>query len=618
MSVKTYFLKNLIGAPVLSDSGRQSGYVSDFVLKLKNGQPRLDRVVVYAFDSANTRLARRNDFKEFSPEKFLLEKTISDLPLFTATAETVTATQIWDKSVIDTVNVRTVQINDLVIKRDDDGSLFVAGIDISFSAAVRRLGLEGLASRFLKRLGFEMEEELIDWDKIIGFSDQFENLTSEETNDNFQNLHPADLAEIIEDLDEEERISILENLDEDVAAETLAEVESETQLQIIETLDAETASEIIEEMDPDEAADLLQDMDQTKARAILEHMDLDDSSDVRKLLEHREDTAGGLMTTEYAAIFADFTVADAMKHLRLVAADIELIYYMYVIDIDEKLIGVISIRDLLSANPHQKVTEIMDDDLVAVYTDTEQEEVANLISKYDYMAVPVINHQQQIVGVITVDDVVDVIEEEASEDMFKFAGSSEEELNYTSPVQACRARLPWLLITLGTGFITSSILKHFMNDFSHVLVLAFFVPVVMAMGGNTGIQSSTLIIRGMALNSFSGSELFRRLLSEIAAGAMMGIACGGVVGIWARYLIATDASISINFSPVFLAITVGIAMMAAMTFAAMFGALVPILFDRLQIDPAVASGPFVTSSNDIFALVIYYAVSILMLTYAMN
>lgn len=618
MNAKTTYLKNLIGTPLLSDSGRQSGYIVDFVLKLKNNQPCFDKVVVFAFDSATNRIADRSAFKNFNLESFLLENTISDLPQYEETPEMVTATQLWDKSVIDTANVKTVQINDLKIVQGADGEIYVSGIDVSFAAAMRRLGLEKLVCPILGRFGFEMGEEIIEWDKIIGFSEHFASLTPTLTSDNLQNLHPADLADILDDLDDSERISVLENLDEDVAAETLAEAEAETQLQIIEQLDAESASEIIEEMDPDEAADLLQDMDQVKAQAILDHMDLDDSSDVRKLLQHREDTAGGLMTTEYAAIFEDFSVGDAFSHLRLVAADIEIIYYMYVIDSEEKLKGVISIRDLLSANPATPVSELMDDDLVVVYPETEQEEVANLMSKYDYMAIPVVNHDQQIIGVVTVDDVMDVMEEEASEDMFKFAGSSEEELNYTSPFQACKSRLPWLFITLGTGFITSSILKNFMTDFNQVLVLAFFVPVVMAMGGNTGIQSSTLVIRGMALNSFSGSDLFKRLMSEIAAGAFMGLACGGVVGIWAKYLISTDASIAANYSAFFLAITVGIAMMAAMTFAAMFGALVPIIFDRFDIDPAVASGPFVTSSNDIFALIIYYGVSLYMLSYAMN
>ncbi|GAB4268843.1 MAG: hypothetical protein Kow0029_04460 [Candidatus Rifleibacteriota bacterium] len=618
MNAKTFYLKKLIGAPVLSESGRQSGKIVDFVLKLKNSLPCFDKVIVFAFESSTKKIADKEAFKEWHPERFILKNPIGDLPPYVESPEMVTATQLWDKSVIDTVNVRTVQINDLKIVTGPDGDIYVSGIDISFGAAMRRLGLDRLVSPVLARLGFDMGEEIIEWDKIIGFSDHFSNLTSKQTSDNLQNLHPADLADILDDLDHSERISVLENLDEDVAAETLAEAEAETQLQIIEQLDAETASEIIEEMDPDEAADLLQDMDQEKAKAILDHMNLDDSSDVRKLLEHGEDTAGGLMTTEYAAIYEDFTVADAFSHLRLVAADIEIIYYLYVIDHEEKLKGVVSIRDLLSANPSVLVSEIMDDDIVAVTPDTKQEEVAKLIAKYDYMAIPVINEKHEILGVVTVDDVMDVMEEEASEDLFKFAGSSEDELTYTSPFQACKARLPWLLITLGTGFITSSILKNFMADFSQVLVLAFFVPVVMAMGGNTGIQSSTLVIRGIALNAFSGADLFKRLLSEIAAGALMGAACGTVVGVWAKFLISSDASVATSYSPMFLAMTVGIAMMAAMTFAAMFGAFVPIVFNRFKIDPAVASGPFVTSSNDIFALLIYYAVSLFMLSYALN
>ncbi|OGK05764.1 MAG: magnesium transporter [Candidatus Riflebacteria bacterium GWC2_50_8] len=255
----------------------------------------------------------------------------------------------------------------------------------------------------------------------------------------------------------------------------------------------------------------------------------------------------------------------------------------------------------------------MDDDLVYVYANTPQEEVANLIGKYDYMAIPVVNDQQQILGVVTVDDVMDVMEEEATEDLFKFAGTTDEELNYSSAFQACKARLPWLLITLATGFITSTILKYFMVEFKDVIALVFFVPVVMGMGGNTGIQSSTLVIRGMALNSFSGTDLFKRLMREIAAGAMMGLACGIIVGLWAEYLTRSTATAQISYSPPLLALTVGIAMMSAMTFAAMFGAFVPILFSRFKIDPAVASGPFVSSSNDIFALLIYYGVSMALL-----
>ena len=611
-----FFLAGLIGAPVYSESGRQSGKITDFTLSLRNNWPCFDQAIVFDFNSGRNKVAPRECFSRFSPEKFILSRSINDLADYQPSEKRPVATELWDKSVIDTVNVRTVQVNDLEVVTDESGEIWVSGIDISFRAALRRLGIENYLGALLKRVSFFLQPDIITWDKIIGFNDQFSALTTELTSDNFQNLHPADLAEILEELEDSERLSVIETLDDDVAAETIAEADSETQLQIIEQLDTETASDIIEEMDPDEAADLLQDMDQDRAREILDHMDLDEASDVKKLLQHDEYTAGGIMTTEYAAIFEDFTVANAFSHMRLVAPDIEIIYYMYVLDNQDRLKGVISIRDLLSATPSMPVSEIMDTDLVTVSPETPQEEVANILNKYDYMAIPVVTGQGQILGVVTVDDVMDVIEEEATEDIMKLAGTSEEELTNTSPLQACRARLPWLLITLGTGFITSTILKYFMNEFKEVIALVFFVPVVMAMGGNTGIQSSTLVIRGLALNSFNSGDLFKRLLREIAAGAMMGLACGLVVGLWAEYLIATGEAASANFSAIYLAMTVGLAMVGAMTFAAMFGAMVPILFDRFKIDPAVASGPFVTSSNDIFALLIYYGVSALLLSMA--
>lgn len=608
-----FFLARLISAPVYSDTGHQAGCITDFTLSLRNNWPCFDQAIVFDFNTSTNRVAAKSCFKSFTPENFTLSTPISELPRLAPQSNQPTATQLWDKSVIDTVNVRRVQVNDLEILADESGEIWISGIDIGFRGALRRLGLEKIACSLLEKIGFGPKHKIIEWDKIIGFNEQFTSLTTELTTDNFQNLHPADLADILDDLEDSERISIIENLDEETAADTIAEADFETQLQIIEQLDTETASEIIEEMEPDEAADLLQDMDPDRARAILNHMDHDEASDVRKLLQHDEYTAGGIMTTEFASIVEDFSVANAFSHLRLIAPDIEMIYYLYVTDNNDRLKGVVSIRDLLTTNPNVLIADIMDTDIVSVKANTPQEEVANIIGKYDYMAIPVVNNQQEMIGVVTVDDVMDVMEEEATEDLFKFAGSTDEELNYNTAWQACKARLPWLLITLGTGFITSTILKFFMAEFKDVIALVFFVPVVMAMGGNAGIQSSTLVIRSLALDSFSVADLIKRLLREVSAGAMMGLACGIVVGLWAEYLIRSGG-VTVNHSSIFLSLTVGLAMLCAMTFAAMFGALVPIVFDKFKIDPAVASGPFVSSSNDIFALLIYYGVSILLLS----
>ena len=608
MTQTIYFLTDLINAPVYSEAGRQSGKITDFILSLRDQHLYFEQAVIYDFDSCNEKVASLSNFKTFTAENFELIDPLSDLPVYVADSKKPTATDLWDKPVIDTVNVKNITINDLALICEKNKKIEIYGVDVSLKSALRRTGLYGIARIVGSWFKYEFKPDIVEWEKIIGFDDEFETITTDDTSDNLQNLHPADLADILEELNDDDRVSVIENLDEDVAADTIAEADPETQLQIIEDLDTETASDIIEEMAPDEAADLLQDMDQSRAKEILEHMDLDEASDVRKLLEHDEFTAGGIMTTEYISIYEDFTVANALNHIRLVAADIENIYYMYVLDNDDRLKGIISIREILAANPKAMVADLMETDLVSVPASTPQEEVASLISKYDYMALPVVNDKQQIIGVVTIDDVMDVMEEEANEDIMKMAGTSDEELETDSPLKTCKSRLPWLLITLCTGFISSAILKYFMASFDKFSVLVFFVPVVCGMGGNAGVQASTLAIRGLSLDSeIKFTDVLKKLGKEIAAGGLMGAVCGFIIGAWAQYLISTEAT-QPSMSPIYLSLTVGIAMMATMSFSTTYGALVPIVFNRFKIDPAVASGPFVTSCNDIFALLIYYAV----------
>lgn len=613
MTQTVYFLIDLIGAPVYSEAGRQSGKITDFVLTLRDHKLYFEQAIVYDFDSSTDKLASLHNFNTFTPEKFELKDALSDLPAYVKNEKKPTATDLWDKPVIDTVNVRNITISDLALICEKNKIIQVSGVDISILASLKSSGLFNVSKTVASWFKSDLKPEIVEWDKIIGFDDEFETITADETSDNLQNLHPADLADILEDLDKEDRVSVIENLDEDVAAETIAEADSETQIQIIEDLDTERASDIIEEMDPDEAADLLQDINQDRAKEILDHMDLDEASDVRKLLEHDEFTAGGIMTTEYISIYDDFTIANTISHLRLIAADVENIYYMYVLDNEDRLKGIISIRDLLSNNPNALVADVMEKDIVSVNASTPQEEVASLISKYNYIAMPVVNDKQQILGVITIDDIVDVMEEETNEDIMKMAGTSDEELESDSPFKTCKSRLPWLLITLCTGFVTSAILKYFMASFESIAVLVFFVPVVCGMGGNAGVQASTLAIRALSLNSeITFKDVLKKVWKEIASGALMGAVCGLVIALWAQYLIVTSPNPP-ALKAIYLSITVGLAMLCTMSFSTTYGALVPIVFNKFKIDPAVASGPFVTSCNDIFALLIYYAVSSLLI-----
>jgi len=422
-----------------------------------------------------------------------------------------------------------------------------------------------------------------------------------------------DLAELLQKLLPEERVRVFALIDEEFKPDVLAELEGLAEDEVLESLSNNELAELVEEMDPDDAADVIAELPEERSEEVLELMEEEESRDVRNLLKYDENTAGGIMTPEVVAVRENMTVAEALDAIAFMEGE-EAFYYAYVVADDQKLKGFIGLWELLKIRNRQiTLGAIAHKDVVSVKADTDQEEVARIISRYDLLAVPVTDADGQLLGRVTVDDVVDVLQEEASEDIFRFAGSDDSELTSMTPLHACGARLPWLLITLATGFVTSFIFKKFLNDISQVMVLSFFVPVVMAMGGNTGIQSSTLVVRGLALGTLEGRSMLKVLGREISAGAIMGIACAAIIGLWARYLIHLSGHENDLHTPLFLSLTVGVALFSAMTFAAVFGAMVPIALNRLRVDPAVASGPFVTSSNDIFALLIYYSIALILL-----
>jgi len=451
-------------------------------------------------------------------------------------------------------------------------------------------------NRIKERINFCIKGEL--WDQLPRF---------------FQELHPADIAEIINHAPASAHNILFDLLDDDTKPDVLAELDDQAEADILEELTDEQISDIVEEMAPDDAADVLGELEEERSEEILELMEDEESEEVRELLQYDEDTAGGIMTPDFVAVRATMTAAEAIEYIGALDLD-EPFYHLYVVDAQGRLTGWIQLWELLKlANRDQPLETLAEKDTISVHTDADQEEVARLASKYDLSSLPVLDDQGKLVGRITVDDIMDVIEEEASEDIFKLAGSSDSELDDTSPLQACKARLPWLLITLATGFVSSLILKSFMSHLglAEIVALSFFVPIIMAMGGNTGIQSSTLIIRGIALGASHSRRIMKIINHEIVAGATMGLICGTTIGLWARFIISQDGTSSV--APAYLALTVGIALFCAMAFAAVFGAIVPVLLNRAKVDPAVASGPFVSASNDIFALLIYYGTTLLMI-----
>ena len=316
------------------------------------------------------------------------------------------------------------------------------------------------------------------------------------------------------------------------------------------------------------------DLPEERSKEVLDLMEPEESDDVRELLQYDEESAGGIMTTDFLAFQNTLTVSEALDQIATSELD-EPMYNAYVVDNKGILLGVIGLWELLrTGDRSMSLQSVSHGEVESTTTDTDQEEVARVMSKYDLTALPVVDTDNRLVGRITVDDAVDVIEEEASEDIFRLAGSDNAELNYSSPIQAGKARLPWLLVTLGITFFGSLILKRFILDLTEVLALSFFVPIVMAMCGSTGMQSSTLIIRSLALNTLTDSSTLKLLGREIITGLLLGIICGVIMALWAHFVVSHSPEHHSAYTPIFLAITAGAALISAMTFAAVYGAFV--------------------------------------------
>ncbi|NLI77734.1 MAG: CBS domain-containing protein [Candidatus Riflebacteria bacterium] len=405
---KTFYLADLIGTTVTDASGATVGRVVDFTFLVGGKFPKINQAVVQAAGRAEKHVVPRERFQTFGTDGYVLAAPLREMPRLLDCPEQFLARSIWDKQIIDTSDIRVVRVNDLEIA-EVRGDWYLIAIDVGVQGLLRRLGFDRWICPLFERLRWPVRHEVIAWDLVQSFPTGFSPLKLAVPSNKVKDMHPADLADILEDLSVQEGISLIQTLDDETAAETLAEADAETQAQIISSLPPHEASDILEEMEPDEAVDILQDLDDRKAAEILSHMEPSEASDVRELLKHDENTAGGLMSTGYATIYEEFTVADAFKHLRLVAVDLEIIYYLYVIDHNNRLKGVVSIRDLLVADPTTPISGIMDKDLVFVSPETPQEEVASLISKYNLMGLPVLNSEGVMLGVVTIDDVMELL-----------------------------------------------------------------------------------------------------------------------------------------------------------------------------------------------------------------
>ncbi len=442
---------------------------------------------------------------------------------------------------------------------------------------------------------FEITREYIERLKeLIG------NNNREELKATMEPLHPADIAEVMDDLNMDEAKYIYLLLEGEKASDVLIEIPENSRRKFLKVLPPELiASKFIEYMDSDDAADVVADLDEQLQKEVLKEIeDTGQAGDIVDLLEYEEDTAGGIMAKELVSVNENWSVATCLKEISQQAEEVDEIYYVYVTDNQQRLKGVLSLKKLILNSTNTKISNLYNPDVKSVYTDTRQEEVAEIMDKYDLVAIPVIDDIGRLKGRITFDDVIDFVREEAERDYQMVSGITGDVEPDDKAWELIRARFPWLLIGLIGGIMGALVLGNYEAELSHVTELAFFIPLTMAMAGNVGVQSSSIVVQSIASGVKDIETTGKRLLKELTVSFSTAFIFALLIFL---YNLLTQGNMSLTLS-------VSISLFIVMLYASFFGTLIPLFLHRLKIDPALATGPFITTMNDILGLFIYFMV----------
>jgi magnesium transporter len=412
--------------------------------------------------------------------------------------------------------------------------------------------------------------------------------------------HAADLSVVFRSLSLSQQQQLFDMItDVQQKGILLSELDGDTVVDLIQAMQIDGVVQIIENMPTDDAADLIGRLSEEKSQAILDKMKTAESEEVEGLLRYDDDTAGGIMVPDFIALGEDITAKEAIDSLQKEHLEVEMAFYLYVVDDYGKLVGVSSLRQLVVVPPQTPLKEFMTTDVFSVQTDMDQEEVAKIVARYDILAVPVVDDSNRLVGIVTVDDVIDILRREATEDILKMAGAGEEFIETKSVFKSTRIRLPWLFASCIGGIAAVIIIGTFESSINKVAYLAAFIPVIMGMGGNIGTQSSTIVVRGLATGRLSVRDIWPVVLKELAIGLILGLVYGLLIGVVAQFRYSREA----------LALSVALAVISSMSIAALVGSLVPMGFARINIDPAVATGPMVTTAIDIISVFFYFVIA---------
>lgn len=414
-----------------------------------------------------------------------------------------------------------------------------------------------------------------------------------------EGIHAADIADVLEELEVEEARDIVERLDPSMAADVLVEVDEDLRSELIENYSTEDiAKDLVENMDSDDAADLLSELPDELTREVLSKVeDVEQAKQIAQLLTHEEDTAGALMATELVKVQKDLTVVRCVAAMRTQAEDIETVHAVYVIDENDLLVGTLSLKKMLTASRTSNIADLYTPIKHSVLSTTPAEEVAHMMQKYDLFVLPVVNAAGQLLGRITLDDVVDFIREEAERDYQLASGLTEEVESDDSVYQITRARIPWLLIGLMGGLVVALIIDGNIGDIESVPALALFMPLIAAMAGNVGVQSSAIVVQALASDK-KDQHVVKKLLKEL----MVGLFNGAILA-----LVMFGAGLLLGYSQS-ITLTVSISLLTVIVFASLFGTFIPLMLDKFNVDAALATGPFITTANDVIGLIIYFQI----------
>jgi Mg2+ transporter MgtE len=546
---------------------------------------------------------------------------------------------LLDKQIVDTQGFRVVKVNDLKLAQIK-GTARLVGVDISFSGLLRRLGVLAPIEVLSNIVPIQLSERTITWNYVepiqvvtagtgqltpamaaagagaatVGSPGVVPRVQLSVSHTKLSDLHPADIADILEQLDVEDAEAMLERLDTETAADALNEVETPLQSELLSELEPERASELLERLAPDDAADILADISTEEAEQILNLMPAEESRQIRELLRYGAQTAGGIMTTEVLSLSQELTVEEALAYLRQHSEHLEMIYYLYIVDDEQHLVGVVSLRELVVAEPGTRLKELMDPDIIKVTTTTDQEEVARVIAKYDLLGVPVVDTDNRLVGLVTVDDVIDVIHEEQAEDFSEMAGASVEEFEEEEhfSLRAVLSRATWIGVNVVAGFLLALVLYQIFGTTgiqgTHLVAglrssvalngVVCLVPMLLLTSGSVGSQA--LGIAGWQLRSTHGIDFLRGIFRELRLGTFGGIMAAIIVGLltWAL------------FHSWLLGVAIGLSAGFTLLIAALCGLVLPTILQRLRMRGSLVSAPLLDPIIAVISLAFFLAAAL--------